>query len=72
MGAVEGIDPRFTPHDLRRPFVTMLNELGAGPTVIERLVNHSLSGCANSFGGNYNGLPASFLRYRSKRFTGAV
>ena len=40
----EGIDPRFTPHDLRRTFVTEINELGVEPYVIERLVNHSMSG----------------------------
>ncbi len=40
----EGIDPRFTPHDLRRTFVTELNELGVEPYVIEKLVNHSMSG----------------------------
>ena len=40
----EGIHPRFTPHDLRRTFVTELNELGVEPYVIERLVNHSMSG----------------------------
>jgi len=40
----EGIDPRFTPHDLRRTFVTELNELRVEPYVIEKLVNHSMSG----------------------------
>ena len=40
----EKIDPRFTPHDLRRTFVTELNELGVEPYVIEKLVNHSMSG----------------------------
>ena len=40
----EGIDPRFTPHDLRRTFVTELNELGVEPYVIEKLVNHSMKG----------------------------
>ena len=40
----EGIEPRFTPHDLRRTFVTELNELGVEPYVIEKLVNHSMSG----------------------------
>jgi integrase len=40
----EGIDPRFTPHDLRRTFVTEMNELGVEPYVIEKLVNHSMSG----------------------------
>jgi len=40
----EEIDPRFTPHDLRRTFVTELNELGVEPYIIEKLVNHSMSG----------------------------
>ncbi len=40
----EGIEPRFTPHDLRRTYVTELNELGVEPYVIEKLVNHSMSG----------------------------
>ena len=40
----EGINPRFTPHDLRRTYVTELNELGVEPYVIERLVNHAMSG----------------------------
>jgi integrase len=40
----EGIDPRFTPHDLRRTFVTEINELGVEPYVIEKLVNHSMGG----------------------------
>ena len=37
----------FTPHDLRRTFVTELNEMnepGVEPYVIEKLVNHSMSG----------------------------
>ncbi len=34
----------FTPHDLRRTFVTELNELGVEPYIIEKLVNHSMSG----------------------------
>ncbi len=40
----ERIEPRFTPHDLRRTFVTELNELGVEPYVVEKLVNHSMSG----------------------------
>ncbi len=34
----------FTPHDLRRTFVTELNEFGVEPYVIEKLVNHSMRG----------------------------
>jgi integrase len=40
----EEIVPRFTPHDLRRTFVTELNELGVEPYIIEKLVNHSMGG----------------------------
>ncbi len=41
----EGIDPRFTPHDLRRTFVTGLNEINdVEPYVVEKLTNHSLRG----------------------------
>lgn len=34
----------FTPHDLRRTFVTRLSDLGVAPHVIEKCVNHSLGG----------------------------
>ncbi|GAA0788554.1 tyrosine-type recombinase/integrase [Marinobacterium sediminicola] len=37
------IDP-FTPHDLRRTFVTRLADLGVAPHIIEKCVNHSLGG----------------------------
>lgn len=40
----EGINPSFTPHDLRRTLVTDLNELGVEPYIVEKLVNHSMSG----------------------------
>lgn len=41
----EKIQPRFTPHDLRRTFVTRLSELSdIEPYVVEKLVNHSLQG----------------------------
>ncbi len=41
----EGISPRFTLHDLRRTFVTGLNEINdVEPYVVEKLVNHSLRG----------------------------
>ena len=40
----EGISPRFRPHDLRRTFVTEMNELGVEPYVIEKLFNHSMNG----------------------------
>ena len=34
----------YRPHDLRRTFVTCLNELGVAPYVVEKLVNHKLQG----------------------------
>ena len=35
---------RFTPHDLRRTFATRLNDLQVGPHVVEKLLNHRMSG----------------------------
>ena len=41
----EGIDPRFKPHDIRRTYITGLNEINdVEPYVVEKLVNHSLRG----------------------------
>ena len=40
----EKIEPRFTPHDLRRTFVTGLNELQVAPYVVEKMVNHRMGG----------------------------
>jgi len=34
----------FTPHDLRRTFATRLNDLKVGPHVVEKILNHRLSG----------------------------
>lgn len=34
----------FTPHDLRRTFVSRLNDLGVAPHVVEKLVNHKMGG----------------------------
>ncbi len=34
----------FTPHDLRRTFATRLNDLQVGPHIVERILNHRLSG----------------------------
>lgn len=34
----------FTPHDLRRTFATRLNDLQVGPHVVEKILNHRLSG----------------------------
>lgn len=40
----EDIEPRFTPHDLRRTFNTRLNDTGVEPYIVEKLLNHSLEG----------------------------
>ena len=34
----------FTPHDLRRTFITVAESLNIGPYSIKRLVNHKMSG----------------------------
>ena len=34
----------FTPHDLRRTFATRLNELKVGPHIVEKILNHRMSG----------------------------
>lgn len=34
----------FTPHDLRRTFVTRLNAMGVEPYIVEKMVNHSMPG----------------------------
>ncbi len=34
----------FTPHDFRRTFATRLNDLKIGPHIVEKILNHSLSG----------------------------
>ena len=34
----------FTPHDLRRTVVTHMAGLGIAPHVVEKIVNHSMSG----------------------------
>lgn len=38
------VDPRFTPHDLRRTMSTRMNSLGVEPYVVEKMLNHSMSG----------------------------
>ncbi len=40
----EGIDPRFTPHDLRRTFKTRLTGLGVAREIRDRMLNHSAQG----------------------------
>lgn len=34
----------FTPHDLRRTFATRLNDMQVGPHIVEKILNHSMSG----------------------------
>ena len=38
------IEDRFTPHDLRRTYITRTNDLGIEPYIVERLVNHTMVG----------------------------
>lgn len=38
------IDPRFTPHDLRRTAATRMHGLGIAPHVVERVLNHTMQG----------------------------
>jgi integrase len=46
--------PHWTLHDIRRTFVTNMNELGfAEPHVVEAIVNH-ISGHKSGVGGKYN------------------
>ena len=40
----EKIEPRFTPHDLRRTFSTRMNTIGVLPHVVEKCLNHVLEG----------------------------
>ncbi|WP_295407955.1 tyrosine-type recombinase/integrase [uncultured Thiocystis sp.] len=40
----QGIDPRFTPHDLRRTAATRLADAAVAPFIVERLLNHTLPG----------------------------
>jgi integrase len=40
----KGIEPRFTPHDLRRTAATRMSKLGILPHVIEKALNHTMQG----------------------------
>ena len=40
----EHIEPPFTPHDLRRTCATRMNEIGVGPHIVERILNHRMAG----------------------------
>lgn len=40
----EGIAERFTPHDCRRTFVTLANDAGVSPYIVERTIGHTLQG----------------------------
>lgn len=39
-----GIDTYYTPHDCRHTFATLLNNAGANPVSVKRLMGHSTSG----------------------------
>lgn len=41
---LETKEQRFTPHDLRRTVITGMNSIGIDTIVVEKFVNHSLSG----------------------------
>jgi len=43
-GRAEKHQGLFTPHDLRRTFATRLNDMQIGPHVVEKILNHRLSG----------------------------
>ncbi len=38
------VDPRYTPHDLRRTAATRMNDNGIEPFIVERVLNHTLEG----------------------------
>ena len=38
------IEPRFTPHDLRRTAATRMADIGVEPFIVERVLNHKLEG----------------------------
>lgn len=42
--ALRRIDAGFTPHDLRRTMATRLSDLGVAPHVIEKMLNHQMTG----------------------------
>jgi hypothetical protein len=46
--------PHWVLHDLRRTFVTRLNDLGVEPHIIEALVNHVTGAARNGVAGIYN------------------
>ena len=60
------VQPRFTPHDLRRSFVTRLNDLRVAPYVVEKLVNHTLQGVM----AIYNRAEYARERYRATQLWG--
>lgn len=42
----QGIEPRWTAHDLRRTANTRMNEIGIAPHIVEKCLNHTLQGVA--------------------------
>jgi integrase len=45
----EGIEDRFTPHDCRRTFVTLANDAGISPYIVERTIGHTLQGMMKTY-----------------------
>jgi len=43
------IDPRFTPHDMRRTSATRMAGNGVEPFIVERVLNHTLQGVMNVY-----------------------
>ena len=44
-----GYEDTFTPHDLRRTVSTLLNEPGCAPHIVDKMLNHSISGIASVY-----------------------
>jgi integrase len=44
-----GIDPPFTPHDLRRTAATLMGEAGVLPFIVEAVLNHKVRGVAGIY-----------------------
>lgn len=45
----ENIEPRFTPHDLRRTAATRMAAAGVEPFIVERALNHTLQGVMGTY-----------------------
>jgi len=40
----EKVEPRYTPHDCRRTFATMASDIKVAPFIVEKCLNHRMSG----------------------------